>query len=126
MVGPNYLNERKWDEGRGVKTAVMSGKIAALSGRYHEFDAEPPPASQPHWHEYDASADPHARAYLRRRKQQQAAAGEPSGLGDGARADTADDSMWLLPGPRRIKGVPEELGRRLQLAKEAHRQRASR
>ena len=99
VVGPKYMNERKWDPQR-------STQMAAAHGVPRAFDASPPPAGVTHWQEYDARRDPHAREYVRQREAATSATSAPP------------QDLWLLPGRRRVKGLPEELGRRLQLAKE--------
>jgi hypothetical protein len=103
VIGPKYLNERKWDANRAEH-------LAALRGVPRAFDSSPKPASEPHWPEYSADNDPHTRAWRERRR----ARAESNGFG----YESAVSDPWLLPGSRRVKGLPSELGRRLQAAKE--------
>ena len=100
-VGPKYLNERKWDYGRGAK-------LAAEMGIAHEFDPAPLAAYEPCWHTYDAERDQHSCATRGRRATNALLRADGEG---------APPPPYPLFGAPRVKGIPPELGLRLERAK---------
>lgn len=61
VVGPNYLNERKWD-------ARRDWDLASKGKKPREFDATKPKREGDHWRPYSARQDPHVRAWLEKQK----------------------------------------------------------
>ena len=110
LVGPKYLNERKWDYGRGAHMAAMRGVA-------FEFDASPTPASMTHWAEYSAESDPH----VKRRQSGSSAASSTSVAGSSRawRSSRVSGLRWKSLGPTRPRTghelVHEELAAALSL-----------
>ena len=111
LVGPQHLNERKWDSDR-------SARLAAEHLR-RPFDASKP-VHDPAWAAYDAGSDPHLRRWRRDHEQTR------------ARPKSAHPPILIRQyggshAGNRARGLPPELGLRLQQAKadlEAERERA--
>lgn len=105
VVGPKYLNERKWDEHRGFDMAMR---------QYHwqEFDASTKASGGGHWQEYKADADPHMASWLRKQR----ALGRTHD-GDAPPAPPAEPEIGYGHPP--VKGLNMELARKLQTAKKA-------
>jgi len=106
LVGPKYLNERKWDEHR-------SFDLAARQYHWKEFDAGKPACKGAHWEEYAADKDPHAAAWLRRQR----SAGRTH-EGD-APPSTRKPDPYIPYGHPPVKGLNMELAKLLQAGKSA-------
>ena len=61
VVGPNYLNERKWD-------ARRDWDLASEGKKPREFDTTKPKREGDHWRSYSARDDPNMRAWLEKQK----------------------------------------------------------
>jgi len=115
LVGPRHLNERKWDTNRE--------EVIAQQNPRRPFDARAPPAHQ-RYLEYDAEADPHTRRWRREhgvtQRPRSAAMTAAERLRASKGAPRSIEAYVSGAGfIERPRGLPPELGERLQKAKHA-------
>jgi len=112
LVGPKYLNERKWDVDREEHLATINPRLA--------FDASTPAHQK--WIEYEAGRDPHTRRW---RKEHGIVTTRPRSAGPHTRAPLTIEQCGSGPGAGvRARGVPPSLG--LQLYEAARKLTAER
>ena len=121
VVGPQYLNERKWDDRR-------DWDLASKGRKPREFDASKPKREGPHWRPYSAEDDPHLRDWLQKQRANRLTHVEDEPAADRT-VKLRDRTVVLHDVPLReqryipyghppVPGLPLDLAKRLKAAQE--------
>lgn len=106
VIGPKYLNERKWDDRKDYDAA-------ANHCRPRIFDVTKPASEGSHWRPYSAESDPHLSGWLQRQR--------TKGLTHGSRAwPKPTEERYIPPNHPVIPGLDKALAKRLKEAAQAH------
>ena len=123
VVGPEYLNERKWDDKRDYDCAAEQLQRQMGCRRVlREFDASKPAVEGTHWRPYTADSDPHAKKWVERQRAKRL---------DHYEEEVPPEPRYIPYGHPPIPGLSTALATRLKAAKaqmdaEAQARRAGR